>query len=39
MEKRQRAMFFDRHGERIRLVLIGGGAIAVATVIAKLILG
>ena len=38
-ELRKRAQFFDRHAEHIRLVLIGGGAIVVATIIAKVVLG
>lgn len=39
MEKRRRAEFLDRHGEHIRLILIGGGAILVASLVAKVALG
>jgi hypothetical protein len=39
MEKRRRAQFLDRHAEHIRLILIGGGAILVASLVAKVVLG
>lgn len=35
---RERHAFWDRHGERFRLSLIGVGVVAVATTIAKLLL-
>ena len=38
-ELRKRAQFFDRHAEHIRLALIGGGAILIATLMAKVVLG
>lgn len=38
-EMRKRAQFFDRHAEHIRLALIGGGAILVAIIMAKVVLG
>lgn len=39
MEQRRRAQFFDRHAENIRLALIGGGAIILASLVAKVALG
>jgi hypothetical protein len=39
MEIRKRAQFLDRHAERIRLALIGGGAIVLASIVAKVALG
>ncbi len=39
MEMRKRAQFLDRHAESIRLALIGGGAIFLATLVAKVALG
>lgn len=39
MEMRRRAQFLDRHAEHIRLVLIASGAIIVASLIAKVVLG
>lgn len=36
--KRARAAFWDRHGEKFRLALIGGGAFIAATCIAELAL-
>lgn len=39
MEMRKRAQFLDRHAEHIRLALIGGGAILLASLVAKVALG
>ena len=39
MEIRRRAQFWDRHAEQVRLLLIGGGAVALASLVAKVALG
>ena len=39
MEARRRAQWLDRHAEAIRLTLIGGGAIVLASLVAKVALG
>jgi hypothetical protein len=36
---RNRAHFWDNHGERIRLVMIGGGVVLLASAVMKVALG
>lgn len=38
-KKRARAKFWSDHGEKVRLVLIGGSVVLIATWIAKALLG
>jgi len=38
-KRRARARFMDNNAERIRLVLVGGGIVLLATAVAKLALG
>lgn len=38
-KKRARARFWDSHGEKIRLAVIAGGMVAVASIIARAVVG
>ncbi|WP_279386494.1 hypothetical protein [Phenylobacterium hankyongense] len=38
-KKRARAKFWDRHGEKVRLMLIGSGLVLIAAFVAKATLG
>ena len=39
LKMRARARFWDDHGEKIRLVLIGGSVVLVVSAVAKIALG